>query len=239
MWLFLFLLLFCTQITYNHQKYSKIGEVAIGAALGPVFQVFRENETFEISENKQELISDAKSPGQIFIVNFIDKYAQNQLAKTQELTPHAEQTSKKIENYYKRWTNVISFVHDVCSLGGFQLLSHQGQISTTIISRLAKNPEKRNGHAFCSLKKNMETYSQRNFPKSKPSQPKTTIYFKVAKAINPDNRKNGFIYLSRQKGLEKHKSRPDIKRVRPKKLSYGSITITYTTTASFLLSNFF
>ena len=95
MWLFLFLLLLCTQITYNHQKYSKIGEVTIGEALGPVFQVFRENETSEISENKQELISDAKSPGQIFIVNFIDKYAQNQLAKTQELTPRAEQTSKK------------------------------------------------------------------------------------------------------------------------------------------------
>ena len=145
--------------------------------MGPVFQVFRENETSEISENKQELISDAKSPGQIFIVNFIDKYAQNQLAKTQELTPRAEHTSKKIENYYKRWTNVISFVHDVCSLGGFQLLTHQGQISTTIISRLAKNPEKRNGHAFCSLKKKHGNLLSAKFSKEQTKTAKNNNIF--------------------------------------------------------------
>jgi hypothetical protein len=177
MWLFRFLLLFCTQKTYNHQKFLKIGEVANKAVFGPVFQFFRENKCTEKSENKQKLISDAKTPAQIFTVKFIDKYDQTRLAKAQNMTPLAEQTSKKIENYIKRWTDEISFIHDVCSSVFFQLLSHQGQISTTIISRPAKNPEKRNGRAFCSLKKLGNQFSA-NFSKEQTNTAKNINIFK-------------------------------------------------------------
>ena len=112
MWLFLFLFLFCTQKTYNHQKFPKIGEVASETVFGPVFSETRENESTENSEKKRKLISDAKTFGEFFTANFTDKYAQIRLAKTQESTLRAETNVKKIKNYIKRWTDTISFVHD-------------------------------------------------------------------------------------------------------------------------------
>ena len=150
MWLLLFLLLFCTQKNYNHQKFSKIGEVANKAVFGPVFSEIRENEPTENSEKKRKLISDAKTPGENFTAYSTNKYAQTRLAKTQKLTQRAEQMSEKIEKYIKRWTDAISFEHDVCSPGIFQLNSHQGQVSGTTISWLAKNAT---GRAFWCLEK--------------------------------------------------------------------------------------
>ena len=122
--LFLFHLLFCTQKINNHQKFLKIGEVASEAVFGPVFQGIRKNEPTENSEKKRKLIPVVKTPGEIFTAYFTANYAQIRLAKIQELTPRAEQMSEKIENYIKRWTDAISFVHDVCSPGIFQLNSH-------------------------------------------------------------------------------------------------------------------
>ena len=170
MWLILFYLLFCTRKIYNHQKFSKIGEVASKAVFDPIFQVIRENESTVNSEKKRELISDAKTPGEIFTANFTDKYAQIRLAKTQELTPRAETIVKKIEKYIKRWTDAISFVHDVFSPGSFQLNSHQGPISGTTISWFAKNATGREFWTFCFSEKNMKISLLRNFPNGKLNQ---------------------------------------------------------------------
>ena len=153
MWLFLFLLIFCTQKTFNHQKFSKNGKVASEAVFGPVFSEIRENESTENSGKKWKLISNAKTSGQIFTANFTDKYAQFRLAKTQESTPRLETIVKKIQNYIKRWTDATSFVHDVFSPGSFQLNSHQGPISGTTISWFAKNATGREFWTFCFLEK--------------------------------------------------------------------------------------
>ena len=165
MWLFLFLLLFCTQKIFNHQKFSKNGKVASEAVFCPVFSEIRENESTENSEKKWKLISDAKTSGEIFTANFTGKYAQFRLAKTQELTPRLETIVKKIENYIKRWTDATSFVHDVFSPGSFQLNSHQGPISGTIISWFAKNATGREFWTFCSLEKTWKPLSARFFKK--------------------------------------------------------------------------
>ena len=95
MWLFLFLLLFCTQKTFNNQKFSKNKKVASEAVFCPAFSEIRENESTENSEKKWKLISDAKISGEYFTANFTDKYAQFRLAKTQESTPRAETIVKK------------------------------------------------------------------------------------------------------------------------------------------------
>ena len=102
MWLFLFLLLFCTQKTYNHQKFSKIGKVANKAVFSPGFSEIRENESTKNSEKKRKLISDVKTSGEIFTANFTDKYAQIRPAKTQELTPRAEIIVKKNRKTYQK-----------------------------------------------------------------------------------------------------------------------------------------
>ena len=66
MWLFRLLLLFCTQKTLYHQKFSKNGKIASEAVFGPVFSEIRENESTENFEKKWKLISDAKTSGEIF-----------------------------------------------------------------------------------------------------------------------------------------------------------------------------
>ena len=87
---------------FNHQKFSKIGEVASEAVFDPVFSEIRENESTENSETKRKLISYAKTFGEFFTTNFTDKYAQIRLAKTQESTPRAETIVKKNRELYQK-----------------------------------------------------------------------------------------------------------------------------------------
>ena len=189
MGLFLFLLLFSTQKTFNHQKFSKNGKVASEAVFGPAFSEIRENESTENSEKKWKLISDSKTSGEIFTASFTDKYAQFRLAKTQKSTPRPETIVKKIENYIKRWTDAISFIHDIFSPGSFQLNSHQGPISGTIISWFAKNATGREFWTFCSLEKNLETFFHKIFQKATKKHSIKQRFFKVTKALKPDEEK--------------------------------------------------
>ena len=102
-----FLLLFCTQKIYNHQKFSKIGEVASEAVFDPVFSEIRENESTENSEKKWKLISDSKTSGENFTASFTDKYAQFRLAKTQESTPRLETIVKKNRKLYQKMDRCV------------------------------------------------------------------------------------------------------------------------------------